>query len=212
MITPLRRLAILAGLLLVAAPATAHVHVSAPSTVSAGTAATFTVGVPNERPDAVTVKVSLRVPAEFTEVQPLEEDGWTRAETTDGDDTVVTWEGGRISGADRAEFRFRAVPRTAGRFAIPAVQTYDDGTVVRWIGAGNDEYPAPVVGVGAGTTTSEPEHTLTATSTTSTTRTAATAASDDSGISTGAYIVGGLITLAIIGGVLLALRRRSDDS
>lgn len=203
MIIPLRRLTALAGLLIAASPAVAHVHVTAPSTASTGAATTFTVGVPNERPDAATVKVSLRIPGEFTDIQPMAEAGWTRAEDVDGDDTVVTWEGGRVTGSDRAEFRFRAVATTDGDHRIPAVQTYDDGTVVRWIGAEGDEFPAPIVRIGGSgaARTSEPEHTATA-----------TPASDDDGISTPAYIVGGLITLAIVGGVLLALRRRSDDA
>ena len=64
--------------------------------------------------------------------------------------STVTWEGGRIEAGQFEEFQCRSAccPMRAGTtFAFPAVQTYDNGDVVRWIdpvvaGQPEPEHPA----------------------------------------------------------------------
>lgn len=214
-----------------ATPAAAHVEVTAPPATS-GTRAVFTVGVPNERTDAATVRVALRVPSGFVNVEPLPTRGWTADASREGGATVLTWDGGRIAGAGRAEHRFRATAPPAGEYRVPATQTYDDGQVVRWIGPAGAEYPAPVlrIGSGGGSAPATPAHTIppraadhpeTATreddpSTTTTGTGAATggegATDDTTGEGpSGAMIAGGIAGVVLVaGGVIgaVVVRRR----
>lgn len=212
-------LTVLVSIFIATTPATAHVHVTAPPSAE-GKASIYTVGVPNERPDAATVSVSLRIPANFTDVQALPETGWTASRTTENGATVLTWTGGRVEGSATAEFRFRATATKIGSSTIPAVQTYDDGQQVRWIGSRGSDYPAPVVTAGRAGTPA-PAHTVsgggapppsTTTAPTDTTVTATTATSSSGGIGVTEYVIGGLIAAAIVAGVLVALRRRPSDA
>ncbi len=197
------------AVLALSATADAHVGVTAPA-ATAGSLTTFTVTIPNERSDAATVKVSVRVPSAFERVTALPTDGWTVATSADGDDTVLTWSGGRIAGTDRVTHRFRAAGPSAGTYSVPAVQTYDDGQVVRWIGGEGDEYPAPVVTIGAGgqAVQTTPTHEIPAETTTDGTT---TTAADTGGGNTGWYVLGGaVIVLAGAGTWALTRRRRTD--
>jgi uncharacterized protein len=87
--------------------------------------------------------------------------GWTRTETKvklatpiqsdDGPVTeriaTVTWSGGKIAPGEFDEFGFTGqVPDKEGEVLVfPAVQTYSDGKVVRWIGSEDADEPAPRV-------------------------------------------------------------------
>jgi len=146
-----RRIALtLIGLMLIAGTATAHVTVKNPKT-AVGARGTFTVGVPNERPDSATVSVALRIPAGFRQVKPVARAGWKAAQQRQGGMTVITWSGGRVTGTADVVFRFTALaPQKAGPYRIPSLQTYEDGEVVRWIGPEDTEFPAPVITIGAG--------------------------------------------------------------
>jgi hypothetical protein len=59
----------------------------------------------------------------------------------------VTWSGGQIRPGEFDEFGMSAkLPKGAGKeLVFPAVQTYANGEVVRWIGPPDAEEPAPRV-------------------------------------------------------------------
>ena len=146
---------------LVAVPAAwAHVTVN-PNTAAAGSFARFDLRVPNEEADADTTKITVQLPEglNFTSFQPKA--GWTRtvtkvklAQPVQSDDgpvteriATVTWSGGKIAPGEFDEFGFTAqVPDKEGEeLTFPAVQTYSDGHVVRWIGSEDSDEPAPHV-------------------------------------------------------------------
>ncbi|HWV84925.1 MAG TPA: YcnI family protein [Capillimicrobium sp.] len=163
-------LAVLAGAL--AAPAVAGAHVTVqPAQVPAGGHAVLDVRVPNERDDAATVKVQVQVPPGVTSVSYEPEPGWrtevefakldTPIETPDGPIieavSTVTWTGsgrgdGRIDPGQFRDFRISmAVPGEPGDvLTFKALQTYDSGEVVRWIGGPGSDEPAATVDVVAG--------------------------------------------------------------
>jgi periplasmic copper chaperone A len=142
----------------VVAPAHGHVTVQPPEGVT-GSFSRFVVRVPNERDDASTVAIEVRFPSlAFVSFQDVP--GWERTvtmrtlqeplevfgeELTEVVDTV-TWEGGEIEPGEFQEFGFSArVPEEPGTLEFPAVQTYDSGEVVRWIGPPDSETPAALV-------------------------------------------------------------------
>lgn len=153
--------ALVAGALLTAAaPAVAHVTVQ-PNEAIAGSFSRFVVRVPNERPDAGTVKVQVNLPPlAFVSFEP--KDGWER-KTKDVEleepieafgqeitETVgsVVWSGGRIGPDEFLEFGFSArMPEQEGPIVFEAIQTYDSGEVVRWVGEPDSEEPAARVTV-----------------------------------------------------------------
>jgi periplasmic copper chaperone A len=144
--------------LALAPAATAHVTVN-PGEVEAGSFSRFAIRVPNERPQAATTKITVRLPAglEFVGFQPKA--GWKRSvtmakldqpTTTEDGETIteriatVTWQGGSIAPGEFDEFGLSAkVPDAAGtRLVFPANQTYSNGEVVRWIGPPDADEPA----------------------------------------------------------------------
>lgn len=150
--------AVAAAGLALAPAAVAHVTVN-PNEVEAGSFSRFAIRVPNERPEAATTKVTVRLPAglEFVSFQPKA--GWKRTvtmakldqpvttedgETITGRIATVTWEGGSIAPGEFEEFGLSAkVPDAAGTtLAFPANQTYSSGEVVRWIGSSDADEPA----------------------------------------------------------------------
>ena len=136
-------LATIAALLLVAGPAFAHVTVRADNPAPEAYAK-YTVRVPNESEKAATTKIELELPEGYDEsrYQPVE--GWD-IEFGDG---VMTIEGGRIEPGQFQEFSFSAQnPAEAGDLTFPAIQTYEDGEVARWVGEPDSEKPAPVVAI-----------------------------------------------------------------
>jgi uncharacterized protein YcnI len=143
-----------------AAPAFAHVTVQ-PDESTPGAFARFVVRVPNERPDASTTKVEVELPDLFF-VSFMDVPGWTRniemreldqpAEVFGEEVTevvgTVTWEGGAIEPGEFTEFGFSArMPEEPTTLEFPAIQTYDSGEVVRWIGPADSEEPAARVHV-----------------------------------------------------------------
>jgi uncharacterized protein YcnI len=147
----------LAGALLAvsASAATAHVTVQ-PAEAIVGSFSRFVVRVPNERPDADTTKVVVKLPPlAFVSFEP--KDGWkrkTKDVTLDEPieafgqeitETVgkVTWSGGRIGPGEFLEFGFSArMPEAEETLTFDALQTYSNGEVVRWTGAPDSETPA----------------------------------------------------------------------
>lgn len=149
---------VLVAVLALAAPAAAHVTVQPPEAV-VGSFARFVVRVPNERDDASTVKVEVEFPPlAFVGFEDAE--GWDREvemrtldeplevfgeEITDVVGTV-TWSGGEIEPGEFAEFGFSArMPDQPSTLEFPAIQTYDSGEIVRWIGPPDAEEPAALV-------------------------------------------------------------------
>lgn len=150
-----------AGVVALAAPAAAHVTVQ-PAEAPAGAFFRFVVRVPNERPDAATTKVEVQFPENLVFVTFQPKAGWKRSVTTtepsepieafgeEVDEVVdtVTWSGGRIGPGEFDEFGFSArVPEAAGELEFPALQTYEGGEVVRWIGPADADEPAARVAV-----------------------------------------------------------------
>ena len=147
-------------------PALAHVTVQ-PNESTPGAFARFVVRVPNERPNASTTKVEVELPDLFF-VSFMDVPGWTRTvEMRELDEPAevfgeqvtevvgtVTWSGGEVEPGEFMEFGFSArTPEEATTLEFPAIQTYDSGEVVRWIGPSDSEEPAArvnVLYVGAG--------------------------------------------------------------
>ena len=156
--------AVAAGALAVPAAAQAHVTVQ-PTSVPAGAETVLSVRVPNERDDAATVKVDVKLPPGFVSASWEAVPGWSvRAvkqklskpvQTDDGpiDEQVgeIVWTAAdRKAGIQPGEFRdfplSVVIPGKAGEtLTFKALQTYSNGSVVRWIGAPGADEPAPRV-------------------------------------------------------------------
>jgi len=145
-----RALLLSAAVVLGAAPAaSAHVQVR-PALVAPGDPVLFEVIVPNER-DAHTTEVTLQVPKDLIPFSFAEPEGWTREnkEGADGSLETITWKG-ELAEDGFARFSFLAsTPEQEGELSWKAIQTYDDGSVSRWIGAADSENPAAVTKVSA---------------------------------------------------------------
>lgn len=147
-------------------PATAQAHVTLqPNEAPAGGYTVLDVRVPNERDDANTTKVDVKFPPGFAEASYQAVPGWTvkvtkekLAEPVQTDDGPVTegvseiiWSGGSIAPGEFQDFPLSVqIPDQAGKaLTFKALQTYDNGEVVRWIGPPESEEPAPQVMVTA---------------------------------------------------------------
>jgi periplasmic copper chaperone A len=219
-------LSAVAAALLFASAAAAHVTLN-PNEWEAGGFARFAVRVPNEHDKANTIEVTVRFPqsiisASFQpmpgwkrsiEMEPLDEPVEEEGEQITEHIASVTWSGGKIAPGEFEEFgvSFR-VPETPGEdLVFPAIQTYSNGEVVRWIGPPDSETPAPMVAVlppeeeeaGGGQTG--------ATATTEAEPAAASGAADedDNGLAIVALIVGVAALLAGLGALALMWTRTS---
>jgi uncharacterized protein YcnI len=158
-----------------AGPASAHVVVTSPDAAPGGYG-TLVFRVPTETESAKTVKVSVTLPADapFGDVSVRVHSGWTVATTdrklakpvtTDDGFTLdkavstVTWtatNGGVPTGQfDEFALSVGPFPEKAGqKLTFPTVQTYSDGSVVRWdqrqqAGKAEPEHPAPTLTLAA---------------------------------------------------------------
>jgi uncharacterized protein YcnI len=159
-----------AVLALAVLPALAAAHVEiAPDSVRAGAETVLTVRVPNELDDASTVKLDLKLPPGFAVAAFEPQPGWsvkvvkqklaTPVQTDDGPIaegvTEMIWTGsgtgaGEIPPGAFMQFPISVlIPDHAGTLTFKALQTYSNGTVVRWIGAPDADTPAPRVTVTA---------------------------------------------------------------
>ncbi|MGA3538085.1 YcnI family protein [Micromonosporaceae bacterium DT194] len=159
----------------VAAPASAHVSVN-PNEATQGGYGRFAFRVPNESDTASTVKVEVVLPenAPVGSVSTMPVAGWTVAVEKRTLDTPVevhgtpvtevpskiTWTADGEENAIKAG-QFQEFPVSLGplpqveTMVFKSLQTYSDGTVVRWIEepvAGGEEpaHPAPVLTLAAG--------------------------------------------------------------
>jgi periplasmic copper chaperone A len=138
--------------------------------------AKITFRVPNEDNTAGTVKLEIKLPAEYpmTSVRTKPVPGWTAqvtktklakpvtshgSEITEAVSTIV-WTaapGTRIGPGEFAEFEVSAgkLPEDTDKLVIPAIQSYDSGKVVSWdapppaAGGAEPEHPSPVVALAA---------------------------------------------------------------
>jgi periplasmic copper chaperone A len=163
-----RRIAPFAAVVVAAliAPVAAAAHVTVqPTSAPAGAETVLTVRVPNERDDASTVKLDVRLPPGFVSAAWESTPGWSvRAvkqklskpiQTDDGpiDEQIseVVWTASsKSTGIQPGEFRdfplSVLIPGKAGQtLTFKALQTYSNGSVVRWIGAPGSDEPAPQV-------------------------------------------------------------------
>ncbi|MFE0812945.1 YcnI family protein [Streptomyces sp. NPDC058794] len=229
MLRPTRLLAALIGVLAIvlaaAIPASAHVTVSDPAQVTAGTFKRITFSVPNERTAAKTKKLKIVLPVD--ESQKLARalakrlPGWSMSirkqsgSTEIGEGVLsVTWTASS-SASSIAAGQFEEFTLTVGpipntdRIYFDAVQYYDNGEVVRWdqrptAETPHPEHPAPSVKVVPASTASDAK----AASTTSTVALAGAdaATGDGRGSSDTALLIGAVA--AVGAGGLLWQRRR----
>jgi uncharacterized protein YcnI len=209
-----------------AVPVAASAHVTVkPAEAPADSFTTFVINVPNERDDASTVKVTVKFPEQITAASFQPKPGWKRTVTmvkldqpiaddeggqmTERIDTV-TWTstGAKIGPGEFDQFGVSVhVPADEGAsLEFPAVQTYSNGEVVRWIGG--DE-PAPSLAViaaegdghggGAAAPADEPAASPADTS----------SADEDGNRATMALGVGAAGLVAGVASLAAALRRRS---
>jgi uncharacterized protein len=221
----------LALALALALPAVAQAHVTVqPTSAPAGAEdMLLDIRVPNERDDAGTTRVQLQLPDGFVQASFEPVPGWTAKLTTtklakpiktdDGEVTEevsgITWTGhgsqGRIPPGGFQDFGLSVlVPDKAGStLTFKAVQTYSNGTVVRWIGPEGSDNPAPTLKVeAAGSGATPPAATPAPMSApTPATTSKANASSGSDTLSIIALIVGALGLVA--GGAALVSRRRA---
>jgi uncharacterized protein YcnI len=106
----------------------------------------YRVIVPNERESQATTGVDLRMPAGITFALVESVPGWRTQMLKRGSAiSELRWRGGRVPPDGYAELHFIARnPVRTGAIAWKALQRYDDGSLVRWIGSPSSDQPAPV--------------------------------------------------------------------
>jgi uncharacterized protein YcnI len=138
------------AMLATSGPVWAHVVVS-PEEVTAGDYVTLTVSVPTEK-EIPTTEIRVVVPEGFllSGVQPVP--GWKHSFEEDGGVvTAVTFSGGEIRPQEFQQFLVQAqAPEEPGEYPWKAYQTYEDGSVVEWVGAPDSDEPASVIKVVSG--------------------------------------------------------------
>jgi uncharacterized protein YcnI len=179
----------------------AHAEIT-PARVPANGVSTFVLSVAGEE-DAPTVKIAMQVPAGLKNVKPPPVRGW-QAELAG---RVITWTGGRIPQGESGEFEVTAqFPNSPGaRLKFPTVQTYGNGTVVRWIGAPSSDTPAPTILLTAAAQPPPPPPPQPPPPPITTTTTVGENDEDDG--STG-WLVGAVIIVVLVGAAVALLWRR----
>jgi uncharacterized protein YcnI len=214
---------------LTATAASAHVTVSSPDAQQGGEAkVTFQMPAESDKASAVKLQVALPTDTPFASVDVEPQPGWTYKTTTttlprpittdDGDQvteaiTGITWTAtsGGLKPGEFGEFSISVGPLPkANTVQFKAIQTYSDGSVVRWIeqpGANGQEpeHPAPTLTLTAASATTG------ATTTPGSAKTSTT--SSDSGTKTLAIIalIVGILGL-LAGAGALALSRRATTA
>ncbi len=162
--------AVLVAALALPAFAAAHVTLQ-PEEVPAGGFTRFDVRVPNERDDAATEKVEVEMPDGFIFASYEPVAGWTVdikmvkldqpieafGEEHTSQVGTITWTADDPQAAIQpGQFRdfglSVGIPESAqpgNTLTFPAIQTYDNGEVVRWIGEPDSDEPAPQVAITA---------------------------------------------------------------
>jgi uncharacterized protein YcnI len=223
MIRKLVPTAFLALALLAPAAAGAHVTVQ-PNEAPEGAYTVLDVRVPNVTEDATTTKVAVQFPEGFGDVSYQAVPGWhvevidqklkVPIQTDDGPVTEgvkeVIFSGGKLAPGQFQDFPLSVqIPGKAGEeLTFKAVQTYDNGEAVRWIGAPESEHPAPQVLVlppkEAGQSTTVNNKSLPLTSSDS----SDSGGSSDKGLAIAALVVA-VITMLVGGAAVIGSRRRT---
>ena len=161
-------IAALAATTMLAAPAAAQAHVTLqPEQAPAGGFTRLDVRVPNEEPDKGTTKVQVQMPPGFAFVSYEPVPGWKvdvkkeklskpisagHGEKITEQVSQVTWTGDGKQGIVRPgqfqDFGLSVgIPdeKPGSKLTFKALQTYQGGQVVRWIGPPDAEKPAPQV-------------------------------------------------------------------
>jgi uncharacterized protein YcnI len=208
-----------AALMALTGVASAHVTAN-PNTAQQGSYTKVSFRVPTELDNASTTQLEIDFPADhpIASVSTRAVPGWTAKvdkttlakpiTTDDGQITEavsrITWTGGKIPPGSFEEFdvSLGPLPTDTNQLVFKALQTYDNGEVVRWIdptvpGQPEPAHPAPVL------TLTPQSVTATATPTAATT----VAASADSGSSTGTVLGIIAIVLAALALVVALLNR-----
>ena len=141
-----------AGMLLIAAIASAHARLSPPVSV-AGKLQLYSLAVPTEKAGLTTTKIVMTVPAGFgidSFVPPPP--GWSQQvqQAGSGDNAVVTrvtWSGGHTPTAEDSLFQFLAQPASSKTYTFQVQQTYSDGSIVDWAGPESSDAPAPAIDI-----------------------------------------------------------------
>ncbi|MFF4350537.1 YcnI family protein [Streptomyces sp. NPDC001530] len=166
--------------LVLSAPAFAHVSVQPEGTAAKGGYAVVDFKVPNERDNASTTKLEVTFPTDhpLASVMPQPIDGWKVEVTKSKLDKPLEMHGEKISEAvtkvtwtadgkgiepgyfQKFPLSVGALPEDTDELVFKAIQTYSNKEVVRWIepqeeGAEEPENPAPVLALSAA---SEDEH------------------------------------------------------
>jgi uncharacterized protein len=219
-----RRLILLAGAAALAAPATAQAHVTVqPATAPSGGFTVESVRVPSEKDNANTTKVDVLLPPGFLDVSYQPIPGWkveltTRklAKPVKVEDDLVSEEvekatftatGKGLAPGQYQDFPLSvAMPKGAPgtKLTFKAVQTYSDGSVVRWIGPAGSDSPAPQVTLTAASADENASAPAAAPAGTVITKT-----KTDNGLAIVALIVGALGLLAGAAGLAAARRATS---
>ena len=183
--------------LVVVPVAAAHVEPS-PEKVPAGSVSKITLSAEGEE-SVPAVKLTVQMPTGVTDVVAHPTPGWKQSVKG----RIVTWSGGKIPHGADGKFAFSAkMPDSPGRVLVfPALVTYQDGKIVRWIGAETSDTPAPRVTLTAASGQANPPPPTATTPTTTSTE------GDGSSSNTWIWI----LIVAAIGGAtaaILVVRRR----
>ncbi len=136
--------AVITALLLIAIPAAAGAHIQVrPAQAAPLDPVLWTVLVPNERSEATT-RIELQVPPGVSPFSFEDQPGWERSLKLARDQSIerIVWVG-RVGPEGLARFTFLATtPEQEGTIAWKALQIYEDGEIVRWIGDAEADEPA----------------------------------------------------------------------
>jgi periplasmic copper chaperone A len=205
----------LAATLALPAGAAAHVEFTT-ERAPAGSDARLTLEVPNERPEAATRKIDIRMPAGVTSVKARALRGWRLKVTESGRGvrrvTLTAPRGSELTGTKKG--RFGLVVGLPGRpgttIVLPVLQTYDDGDVVRWIGPEGTSEPAPRLRLTAAKAVPPPEQPSQPAQPATTPTDAAPDKESDGGGGGGVPIVVGIGAMLLAAGAGTALARRRN--
>ncbi|WP_040208229.1 YcnI family copper-binding membrane protein [Neobacillus jeddahensis] len=141
-------LSMIGALTIFAGAASAHVTVQ-PNETSQGKYEVFTVKVPSENEQVPTTKIEVKIPEDVDVTRFEPKPGWKYELQKDesGKITSVTWtaEGEGLSPTEFTMFNMSGkVGDNAEKIVWKAYQTYEDGSVVEWVGAEDAEKPASV--------------------------------------------------------------------
>jgi uncharacterized protein YcnI len=208
----------LAGLLLFASVAGAHVELD-PGEAVAGSTITLTFSFHHGKDGTATTGLEVLLPEGASVVDVPELSGWTGAfDATTG---TVTWSGGSVPDGTEAEFPVVVqLPASPGPALFKTIQTTEAGELA-WIEEEESEaegaFPAPrltLTPAADATTTTDGVTTTTDEATTTTERRPGTSLEaeerDDGNTSMAPWVIGsGVAALLVVGGGGLLLKRRA---